>query len=572
MGEDKNRPKDVIAKFNIIGGEGISDYWRRNKSSIETRELANLLRALRKVAGYIGTNIGNIIWSGMKSSSEATDIVLNPALVMGQYPVPGNKTDIAIGTIIQEAYRQIEWSERVKTLIGRKLEKQFLEKYDRKLQWFVDMAENIYVDIVSNRSVLGFYTEKVRRSRYSQARKDFVQPPTFEELVHIWWIMAADRSGRKYLEEFSNAAYGDVYGYNLEQYYKEPLRLLNSIVRELIEECPKITSVVSRCQYRVNLYLRIWDELVEKTKIWITDLRDPMYMPKALDVGDILSDEQLGEALKPIKATLAREIEVFLQQKLDLTDSVRMIANDDSDIVPIEVSEIILPLQEPIDNELVYKLYLSLAKHAKRRKVLNRGLNSGKIDARRLYRAPVTGNIFYHKKEKHEMESDIVLLVDASGSMGGSNWKVMEKIFSSLFMAVDKLNKNTKVFAYNEARGICLLTELAPQKRQLYTVLPKGKTASGEAIIATALMLKKSYKRPFIFHLTDGASNWGCKAKYAIDYCNKKKINLMTLGFGCEKGNKVALREEYGNQVEFVDTIKELPKIIGKLLSHTTYM
>ena len=54
MGEDKNRPKDVIAKFNIIGGEGISDYWRRNKSSIETRELANLLRALRKVAGYIG--------------------------------------------------------------------------------------------------------------------------------------------------------------------------------------------------------------------------------------------------------------------------------------------------------------------------------------------------------------------------------------------------------------------------------------------------------------------------------------------------------------------------------------
>jgi len=338
-----------------------------------------------------------------------------------------------------------------------------------------------------------------------------------------------------------------------------------------MKECPKMQSIVDRCEYRANLYLEIWDEFLMITKFWITDSEDSTYMPKALDLGDIL-DGKLGEELKPILAVVAKEIEALVQQNLDLTEEVRQIANDDGDLVHIELSDIVLPMQEPVDRDLVQKLLLALQSHSKQRNIISRGMKSGKIDARRLYRAPTTGEIFCYKKSKYEMENDLILLVDASGSMGGPKWNIMQKIFSALFYAVRSFNKNPRVFAYNETRSICFLTELTAENEGIYTVLPQGKTASGEAIIATALMIKRRMKTPFIIHLTDGASNWGSQVKYAIDYCKKKKIKLMTLGFGCEKDNKVELKKEYGEQVEFVDTLQELPRRLVKLLSHTTYM
>ncbi|MFZ3129891.1 MAG: vWA domain-containing protein [Desulfosporosinus sp.] len=560
---------DVINRFYIEGGEGVSEFWRRNKSPVEARELANLLLAIRKIARFIGPNVGSIVWSGMKSTDEASEISLNPSLVLGSYPVPGIKTDHAIGVVVRAAHKQTEWSERGINLVAQKLSKMSREKTYR-MKKFLEMAEQIYLDLVANRSVLGFYAEKYRQAKFKEARGNFIQPPTVDELLHIWWLMAADRDGCQYQQEFTDLTYG-IYGYNLEKYYKEPLRILNSIVGELIEECPKIQSVVGRCEYRAGLYLRIWKQYLNVTNFWITDMSDPTFMPKALDVGDIM-DGELGEALKPILAIVAQEIEALLQSNRNLTEEVRMIANNDSEVVPIEVGDFVIPMKEPVDRDLVQKLRIALQRHCRKRNIISRGMKSGKIDARRLYRAPTTGEVFYYKKSKYEMENDLILLVDATGSMGGPKWKTMQQIFHAFYQVVRSFNKNTRVFAYNEVRNNCYLTELTLNKEGIYTVMPTGRTASGEAIIATALMHKRGMRVPFIIHLTDGASNWGCEVKYATDYCKKKKIKLMTLGFGCAKDNKAALEKEYGEQVEFVDTLQELPRKLIKLLSHTAYM
>ncbi|KJS89498.1 MAG: hypothetical protein JL57_06495, partial [Desulfosporosinus sp. BICA1-9] len=147
-----------------------------------------------------------------------------------------------------------------------------------------------------------------------------------------------------------------------------------------------------------------------------------------------------------------------------------------------------------------------------------------------------------------------------------------QKIYRALFEAVNSFNSNTRIFSYSEVKGECTLTELTPSHGMFYTVIPRGKTASAEAIIATALMLKKHAKRPFIIHLTDGASNWGSEVKLAIDYCKQKKISLKTLGFGCSSSNMVGLKEEYDNQVVFVEGLKELPKEFAKLLANTNYL
>ena len=70
--------------------------------------------------------------------------------------------------------------------------------------------------------------------------------------------------------------------------------------------------------------------------------------------------------------------------------------------------------------------------------------------------------------------------------------------------------------------------------------------------------LKGRNKKPFLIHITDGASNWGCGVGDAIAYCRKEKINLLTLGIGCSPANKQTLKKEYGNLVQFIDRIDEL--------------
>lgn len=563
-----DQPGDVIKTFYIPGEEGVSEFWRRNKSPAEFLEMANLLGAILKISGFIGRNVGNIIWSGMKTSSEEDDIVLEPSLVLGKYPIPGNKTDIAVGMAVHEAYKRVEWHERVKTLSIRKIERASALNI-RKYMLYVEMAERIYVDLVANRSILALYAEKHRNYRMEEARKTFYQPPTFDELLYLWWLMAADRSGCKYKEDFTNEMHGN-FGYNLEQLYQKPMRLLNSITAALIEECPKRHSVVDRCEYRAHLYASKWKYLLNYTQFWIASIQDSTYLPKISDAGEVVSDEE--KPVKPITALMAKEIEALLDRRnIDLTDGIRVICQDD-DVVPIEVNDIVLPLKDNQDKQLLYRLQAVVRSHTEKRNSVSRGMKSGKIDARRLYRAQLTGNIFMHKKINYEMTNDIILVVDASGSMGGTKWKAIQIVFSMLYKALSNYNKNTRVFAYSEAKGTCDITELSKKRGELYTVLPQGKTASGEAIIATAMMLKRKNKCPFIIHITDGASNWGSDVKYAIDHCKKKKISLMTLGFGCEKNNKVALKKEYDNQVQFIDNLEEFPRKFGELLVYGKFM
>lgn len=335
----------------------------------------------------------------------------------------------------------------------------------------------------------------------------------------------------------------------------------------LIEECPKIHSVVDRCAYRTDLYFSIWEELYNYTRTWVASEWDLLFVIKKSDIIEAAGVAEKSE--KPMLAPMGQEIRAHLKKKeMDYTDAVKVICDDDG-VVPIAVNDIVLPLKCNLDNQLLYRLQAVLRSHTEKRKITSRGMKSGKIDTRRLYRAPVKGNIFMHHKTNYEMTNDIILVVDASGSMGELKWETIQMVYATLYKVLISYNKNTRVFAYNDSKGKCELTDLSPQKGELYTVRPQGKTASGEAIIATAMMLKRNKnKYPYIIHITDGASNWGSDVKYAIDYCRKKKISLMTLGFGCKPESKEALKKEYGNQVQFIDNLNEMPRKFGSLLAY----
>ncbi len=562
-----NNDTEIIEKFYITEADGYSEFWRKNKSPVEIIELARLLQALRKIASHIGRNVGEIVWSGMTLEH---GIALDPTPIMGKYPIPPAKTDIMVGLMVQEALEKTEWSDRLKTLALTRLE--LPPHYKYKLSLYIDMCEKIYVDCLSNRSVLGNYTEKAREWSIIEKGKQFIQPPTVTELFHIWWKMAADRNGKKYKEDYvDRSAGGLVERGNLEKLYKKPIALLNSIVGQLINECPKITGVTERLNSRLEVYLSIWPKLLEYIKFWPGDRADPFLLADKFK-DDIEKENKEKKAVKATLASFAEPIERAIKKNnLDFTEKVKSNVRNVDDVVRIEGSDIVMLAKNRIDRTLFHRLQVEFRIIAQQITHYNRGLTSGKIDRRRLYRAATNGAAFQMKKKEFQVQNDFVLLVDATGSMSEPNrWAKTETIFQTLFSVIRLYNKSARLFAYNEVRNTCRLTELYIGGK-FYSVLPHGQTASGEAIIATALNLKpsSSIKRPFIVHITDGASNWGCGVKDAIKFCKKKKIRLLTVGIGCGPASKQSLREEYGKLVQFLDHTNDLPGLVKTLLSHS---
>jgi hypothetical protein len=565
MQHEINSRSEVIKRFRIPGGDGYSEFWRRDKSPVEIIELAKLLQALRKVASYVGRNVGTLVWSGMELTQ---GIALDPSPVMGKYPIPASKTDIMVGLTVQRAYEKTEWSDRFKTIALSRLE--LPPHYEYKFNLYFDMCEKVYLDCLSNRSILGNYTEKAREWSIREKSKQFIQPPTVTELFHIWWKMAADRSGERYKEEYVDRTVGGlVERGSLEKFYKKPIRQLNSIVDKLRYECPRIAGVSERGAFRQELYLSVWPGILERIKFWPTDRADPFLLSDKFK-DDIEKEDKNKKALKATLLSFADPIERAIRKKNpDFTEKVKSNVRNVDDVVRIEGNDVVMRARNRIDKGLFHRLQLEFKAVAQQITSYNRGLQSGKIDRRRLYRAFTTGAVFQLKKNDFQLINEIVLLVDATGSMSEPNkWDRTETIFQTLFSVIIAYSKNARLFAYNEVKGTCRLTELY-MGGEFFTVLPHGQTASGEAIIATALNLKIGIRKPFIIHITDGASNWGCGVSDAIKFCKKKRIKLLTLGIGCGPSSKQSLRKEYGKLVQFLDNMADLPGLVKSLLRHS---
>ncbi|MBI5588844.1 MAG: VWA domain-containing protein [Deltaproteobacteria bacterium] len=560
--------ENVINRFHIVGESGYSEFWRRNKSPVAALEMARLLMGLRKAASYIKGNIGEIVWSGMPSSSA---ISLDPSWVMGKYPIPAAKVDRMMGLTIRRAYQKTEWTHRFRDLAMARVN--LPARYAYKFQIYFNMCENVYLDCLSNRSVMGRYTEIDRLMTIYSAQDIASHPPTISELLHIWWGIAADLSGVRYKEDYADRSVrgGSKYT-NLEKFYKEPIQLLNSIMDQLIYECPKIQGVTERGNYRLDLYLSIWSRLFEKIKYWSTDSRDPFLLARKVGKNVVDFNPDAENKLSAVQIAAIEQVDKIIGRKNPVfTDQVKACVINGEDVVQVESNDIVMRARSRINKKLLHNLKIIIRTVAQRKTENNRGLSSGKMDRRRLYRAPTTGTIFQTSKDTFELVNDIILLVDATGSMSAPNrWEKAEEIYQTLFLAVKAYNPRARLFAYNEIKSKCLLTEIY-RSGDFYSVLPHGKTASGEAIIATALSLKNRHKKPFIIHITDGASNWGSGVSNAIEMCRKNRIQLLTLGLGCSKDNKVLLGLEYGKLVQFVDSIDALPSLLRNLLNYSKW-
>jgi len=212
---------------------------------------------------------------------------------------------------------------------------------------------------------------------------------------------------------------------------------------------------------------------------------------------------------------------------------------------------------------MVSRLKTVFQNYAATRSLVSRGLVSGKVDPRRLHRAPVTGRCFRQNDRLPNLDWHVTLLLDASGSMRGTRWRLVEHTVANLHRALQGYRNRLDAFAYFEMDGVCMISRLTGDTG-LFSVPPHGQTASGQAIIAAAHFTPRGRARRILLHVTDGQCNFGCHVSHGIRVCAEQGITLLTLG--CGTRDREAMEQQYGNTIQFLDRFERLPGAVESLL------
>lgn len=535
----------------MLRGEGLSAFWRMNTSPVGSTELANLLRALRKAAGYLGPNVGHIEWAGMSRGDSGT-IILDPSLVSGRYPVPSGKVDYVLGVLVHEATARIEWSD----LVWKKLDPYFEDMrilHKIMFQKIVERGEQIYCDMVLDQCPLGLYAAQARRVAMKKARQRLhPEKVTVDELVHLWWEITWSESTPERLDAYDGAL--------------EPLHGLSHRLRETSTSSARLDQ---RCEQRSSLYIDAWEqakdaiiplEVVNKMLVWHPETGSTGTGPRGR--------KSRRWAVTELPSCTARKVEAELARtSTNLTPIIRSIVGyENEDVVPMSRWDFNISARPVVDIKQVGRLRAIFSTYAQRSKLVSRGLKSGKIDRKRLYCAPITGRCFMEAHHMPNMNWNICLLVDASGSMRGPKWRLVENTVATIHKAFLGFENSFRAWAYFEANGISMIANLV-RGRNLLSIPPSGQTTSGQSIIAAAHFMPQDGRRRLLIHITDGESNFGCHVQYGIDFCRDKSIHLVTLG--CGHSDRKAMLRQYGKGIQFLDSFRQLPSALEKLLKWT---
>jgi Mg-chelatase subunit ChlD len=333
--------------------------------------------------------------------------------------------------------------------------------------------------------------------------------------------------------------------------YEEPLELLLSKTQEIVDGNPTERAV---------LYGSLWSRL---EKHFIKLEGENQKINKMTENGPASGDlawELLPELAEMVGQTLACDA-----QDIDslIENSLKSVGGESRKwlLFPTVYKHSTEPCRTSSNPELARRLREIFRLQQEETLRVNRGLRSGKIDGRKLYRVPTTGMSFKRKEFMQDNRWNIAVLIDASSSMK-VHWELAESTYATLIEAWRDHNNKLEMFAYTESQQTCTITKLFYNGR-LFATTPGGCTPSGQAVIATALLMPRG-SRKLILHITDGITNVGVEIGFALKFCENEKIDLVTIGTG-EVITK--LRDKYGNDhFEILDSIEQLPGVIETLL------
>ncbi|MDI6741106.1 MAG: hypothetical protein QMD11_00055 [Smithella sp.] len=516
---------------------GISAYWRRNTSTVESVELANLLGAMRKITGHLGCNIGTVSYAGLAGGGDS-DIVIDPAEVMGRYPVPAAQVDQVAGIVIHEALHQVAWSEHMWCCLKQH---DLRQANIPRLHRLVETAEDIYVENTI-RGNLELYLAAARDKRFFVPS---VSRPSVDALMKLWWTVTWSKDGQK-----------------VDDIYKAPLEILKELTEHLKDVALSVRGITQRCEQRAQLYRATWEKISPMLDELILLNKRLAWFPTS-EARAAAYAKAPPKGATPLEPELKRAIEI--QLAASSTDITALIAEaaGTKDVVPTSRWDFNIPAHPVIDRSLVGRLKMLFLGYSEREKITSRGLTAGRIDARRLYRAASTGQCFKATESRPAMDWNVTLLADASGSMTGIKWRMVENTVAAIHKALVGYRNHFLAYGYFEMDGVLMVSNLIKGDK-LLSLPPNGRTASGQAIIAAALSMPQDKRRKLLIHVTDGESNLGLPVQAGIDFCHREHITLITLGCGCK--DLSVMRDQYGNTIQFIQSFQQLPHAVEKLL------
>lgn len=561
----------IIKNFDF----GYSEYWRKNKSAVETKELSKVLFALRKVGRHIATNLKPIEWVTDFNSVNGK-IGVDLKLAKGDYPIPPGRMDLLVGIVAREAFHcsiltDVIWFQVRKKIKDLPAEKEYL------LALLIGIGEDIFTRHIAKDTVWKNYLPFCWSYVRVPYKGDVTRVPTVHTLLYI----------------FANYVFMDKLSVNMHPGYHYLFQKLLEL-RDAIIKTADESSKSKRCGLRADIYLEMWNEICRCSKDWQPDLspqelglfegnnledNDRDFLPRddSEDADDQDNFENREQKEKTSDLKLLQKINEIVEQFNDksVIEHVEEAAEDEQwKIIDTTFGKATIPCRMKPDPVLVSRLrqiFRMQKSHRSRRYKYNRALLLGKIDGRRLYRSSLDGRLFRQKEHfYHDNTRNIVILVDGSASMtgglpaGGKQWSQTERIFVSLFEAVKGTGNRLDVYSYYERAGVCEVSLLAYNKK-LYTVRPGGRTPTGQAIVAAAVKMPKDKKR-LIVHLTDGEPNCGISVQKGLEFCDRQGVEIVTIGTYYDENTKEILEKQYNDRAILVDSLELLPVRLEEVL------
>jgi len=214
---------------------------------------------------------------------------------------------------------------------------------------------------------------------------------------------------------------------------------------------------------------------------------------------------------------------LLAEEASDVSQLVSSLVSDMTDIsarysrpnpvITKNVSTLALGYWEP-DEKLVKALMWLRNIKTSRDTVILRAQETGKIDKRRLYRAPIDGLVFRDTRTKKKVKKRIWLLMDGSGSM------LDRAEMFKLCAAIKGVLPEARVYTYHD---ICRRTEIMrlDTKLRMIRIKATGETPSGDAIIFVGHLLQQG-GGGLLIHFTDGTVNSGISILGAYRVVEKK--------------------------------------------------
>lgn len=202
-------------------------------------------------------------------------------------------------------------------------------------------------------------------------------------------------------------------------------------------------------------------------------------------------------------------------------------------------------------------------------------VHAGKeLDYSRLFQARFGGPIFSREDEGIDLNADISILIDRSGSMQSQIQLAGESALAAL-LAYDIQGINTQVAAFPvsgwvngnlDSDGVGVIKGWNESPRllggRIQSLTTDGSTPMAEAILwSTCDLLKRENARRIVLVVTDGDPDDPSATREVIDMARASGVQV--LGLGIESDTKAVFGDKYAAKI---DDIKELSGSMVKLI------